>query len=652
VVPGFRIRHHFTRRYLNNRRFTAYSYNLYQRSQLTFTMTNLTSVQIEIGGKRIDIFQRVSIQQWIDRHHTFDVTVPIEQVEGVGAMKINQSKEFISKEILITIKNRQGASASFTFRGFVTQLYLSKQASSGSSVVIRGFSASVLLEQGSRYAAFYQKDHAAIAKKVLGEYDAGLLKPSIAPRNNQPEDYVVKFDESSYNFLHRFAAATGNWFYFDGDKTVFGDVPGGSPTELTFGHDISAFDMRMDLPGGEFFIEDYDYVRMQAVKSHSKSVVVSGLGEYGQFLIGKAENLYPERTFGHPPLPVWTDGEAKQQVGYEKKASVANSVIFSGSSSKVGLKVGSLIDVKESTSLNALAQRTESLGQYRIISISHEATLNGGYSNRFEAIPAGVEFRTNPTFYLPRATTQLARVTHNDDPEHLGRVRVLFLWQSAQQDTESSTWTRQLKPYNNIENQGFYFVPEINATVMVMFENDDPARPLIAGVVSNKQNKMDTYYSADNNYKAIITKGGNHIVINDESGKESISLYDEDKKNSIVLSLDGTHISIKSQGTINLDAGTINMNAKKINMKATETWKVEVQKGEVKSNTDLSVETTTDLTLKATANLKAEGKAGVDVKGAQVTIAGDAQTSVKGGAQLELEGGAQATLKAAIVMIN
>jgi uncharacterized protein involved in type VI secretion and phage assembly len=616
-------------------------------------MNNLSSVQIEIGGKRVEIFSRVNIQQWIDRHHTFELNVPIEQVEGAGAMKINQSKEFISKEVLITIKYREGGGTSFVFRGFITQLFLSKQAASGSSIVIRGFSASILLEQGTRYAAFYQKDHAGIVNKVLGEYNQNLLKPSVSPRNSQPEDYVVKFNESSYNFLHRFAAITGNWFYFDGEKTVFGDVPGGSPIELQYGNDISTFDMRMDLPGGEFFIEDYNYIKSQTVKSHSKDVRVSGLGEYGQFLIDKAVNLYPERTFSLPPLPNWTDGEVKQQVGYEKKASVANSVIFSGASSKIGLKIGSVIDIKESSSLNARARRTESLGQYRIISISHEADLNGGYSNRFEAIPAGVEFRTNPTFYMPHANAQQAKVTHVNDPEHLGRIRVLFLWQTAQGDTESSPWLRVITPYNGVANQGFYFIPEINSVVMTMFENDDPARPLVTGVVPNKFNKMDTYFSTDNNYKAIITQGGNHIVINDEGGKECISLHDKDRKNHILLSLDGgTHINIKSQGTINLDADTINMSANKINMKAKNEWNVKAGKSVIENDQNMKVQASTDIEIMATTDVKIEGTTSVSVKGMGVKIEGDVQTSVKAGAGLELDGGAQAMLKGAIVMIN
>ena len=567
-------------------------------------------------------------------------------------MKINKSKEFISKEVLITIKKRQGGGESFVFRGFITQLYLSRQAATGSAVVIRGFSASILLEQGTRYAAFYQKDHVAIVNKVLSEYDQGLLKPSVSPRNNQQEDYVVKFDESSYNFLHRFAAASGNWFYFDGEKTVFGDVPGGAPIELKYGNDISEFDMRMDLPGGEFFIEDFNYRQTQKVKSHSKDVKVSGLGEYGQFLIDKAENLYPERTFSHPPLPIWSDGEAKQQVSYEKKASVANAVIFTGSSTKIGLKVGSIIDIKESTSLNALIQKTESLGQYRIISISHDADLAGGYSNRFEAIPAGVEFRTNPTFYTPHATTQLAKVTHNDDPDHIGRVRVQFLWQDAQGDTESSTWVRVMSPYLNNTNQGHYFIPEKNSLVMTIFENDDPARPLVTGVMPHKNTKMDTFFSDQNHKKVIVTRGDNHIVINDEPGKEDICIYNRDKKNMIVLSLDGTHISIKSQGSISLSAGSISLDADTISMKARKEWKVDAKKGEIDSETDMVIKAQKGLKVTGGTGFDADSNGNVTIKGMQVTVDASAKATVKAGGQLSLEGAAVVAVKGGMVMIN
>ena len=604
-------------------------------------MSNLTTVRIEIGGKQVPIFSRVSIRQWIDQHHTFELTVPIEEVEGEGGMTINKSKEFIGQTARVTIKYQQGAGDSFVFKGFVTQLSLSKQASSGNAVVIKGFSASILLEQGTRYGAYYQEDHAAIVDKVLKEYDRDLLTPTVKPRNNRKEDYVVKFDESSYNFLHRFAAATGNWFYFDGEKTIFGDVPGDPPIKLLFGEDISAFDMRMDLPGGEFFIDDYDHTRSEQARSHSKEVKVSGLGEYGQLLIDKAEQLYPERTYSRPPLPALTDADAKLFAGYEKKASVANAVIFSGSSNRVGLKVGSVISVGEQSGLQG--RRTASFGQYRIINISHDADLGGGYSNRFEAIPAGVEFRVNPSFYIPRATPQLAKVLHNDDPEHLGRVRLIFLWQSAQQDAMSSTWVRVLTPYNNDVDQGVYFVPETGTTVMVIFENDDPARPIVAGVTYHKNVRQDEFYSQDNNYKTIITKGGNHIIIGDERGKEFISLYNRDKKNHIRLALENTHITVKSEGTINLEADTINLKANKLNIDAKTAWNVKAGDTDIQVNGNLSMDA------QGTASLSGNN---TEIGGLTTIINGKSSTKISSDAMLELDGGAIAKLKGAMVMIN
>lgn len=613
-------------------------------------MNQLSTVRIEIGGKHVPIFSRVSIRQWIDRHHTFELTVPIEQVEGEGGMTINRSKNFIGQEVSVSIKYQQGAGNAFTFKGFVTQLYLSKGAASGSSVVIRGFSASILLEQGTRYGAYYQKDHGAIVRKVLSEYDGSLLRPQVNPRHNQPEEYVVKFDESSYRFLHRLAAATGNWFYYDGEKTIFGDVPNDAPVSLTYGDDISSFDMRMDLPDGEFFLMDWNDAESQRPRSHSKDVRVSGLGEHGQLLIDKAEALYPERTFGYPALPVATDAAARTQVGYDKRAMVANAVIFSGSCNVIGLKVGGVINVRERSGLQGA--RTATFGKYRIISISHDADLGGGYSNRFEAIPEGVEFRATPSVYLPQATPQLAKVTHNDDPAHLGRVRLNFLWQTAQGDDESSTWAPVLADHLSVLDKGAYFVPEKNTLVMVDFENSDPARPIVTGLRRHKDVRQDAFYSADNHYKTIITRSGNHIVINDEPGKEFISLYNKDKKNHIQLSLDNTHITVKSEGTLNLEAGTINLKARKFNVEATDEWKVQAGKAELKTDQTMTLKANADLSVAAQTNLMMTGTAGADLKGAQVTIKGDAMTSVKGGAQLELDGGSLASLSGALVKIN
>ena len=622
-------------------------------------MDQLSEVKLEIAGKAFTIFNRVRVSQWIDRHHSFELSIPLEAVEGADGMKINKSKDFVGKEVLISVKYRQGSSLSFTFKGFITQVFLSKQSVSGSAILIRGFSASILLEHGNRYAAFYEKNHKDIVKKILANYDQSLLRPDINPKNDKQEDYVVQFEESTFNFLHRFAASTGNWFFYDGAKIIFGDVKGESPIELAYGVDIQTFDMRMDLPTGKFMMDDWNYKKSEQEKSHSDDVSVSGLGEYGQFLIDQSSKIYPERKFMYPPLPVFSTSEVKAQVGYEKKASVANAVIFTGSSSKIGLKVGAVIDIKERSS--RAGQKTESFGQYRIISISHEMDLGGGYSNRFEAIPAGVEFRANPSFYVPRATPQVARVTHNDDPDKLGRVRVVFLWQTAQGDTESSAWMRVLAPYSGVEDQGHYFVPEVESILLCTFENDDPARPIGMGNIFYSKNKPGAWFNKDNYKKAIVTQGKNHIIINDEPGKETIEIYNKDKKNCITLSLDDTHITIKSEGNINLEAtGDITMKAKNLN--------IDIEKDicmTAGGNADLGAKqdysiTGQNLSLEAMTNLKAKGRAGVaietnatlEAKGTIVTIEAQAKAEIKASAMLEINGGAMAVLKGAMVMIN
>ena len=136
-------------------------------------------------------------------------------------------------------------------------------------------------------------------------------------------------------------------------------------------------------------------------------------------------------------------------------------------------------------------------------------------------------------------------------------------------------------------------------------------------------------FQTENNIKGIITKAGNHIIIDDSGGKEEIRIYNKDNQNEVTLSLSGKpHIDIKSKGKILFEAEEIEMKAKTIAMNADQEWKLETMQASVNASSSMKMES------------------------AQVDIKGSAKTSVSGSGQLALESSGQATLKGAIVMIN
>ena len=155
--------------------------------------------------------------------------------------------------------------------------------------------------------------------------------------------------------------------------------------------------------------------------------------------------------------------------------------------------------------------------------------------------------------------------------------------------------------------------------------------------------RQDEFYSQDNNYKTIITKGGNHIVIGDERGKEFISLYNRDKKNHIRLALENTHITVKSEGTINLEADTINLKANTLTIDAKTAWNVK------SGDTDMQINGNLSMDAQGTASLSGNN---TEIGGLVTSINGKSSTKISSDAMLELDGGAIAKLKGAIVMIN
>jgi phage baseplate assembly protein V len=70
----------------------------------------------------------------------------------------------------------------------------------------------------------------------------------------------------------------------------------------------------------------------------------------------------------------------------------------------------------------------------------------------------------------------LARVRANDDPEQLGRVRVVVPDVSAKAELWARVATLSAGP-----NRGTWFVPEAGDEVLVAFEAGDPRRPYVIG---------------------------------------------------------------------------------------------------------------------------------------------------------------------------
>ncbi|MDJ0594339.1 MAG: phage baseplate assembly protein V [Pleurocapsa sp. MO_226.B13] len=183
-------------------------------------------------------------------------------------------------------------------------------------------------------------------------------------------------------------------------------------------------------------------------------------------------------------------------------------------------------------------------------------------------------------------------VTNNQDPEELGRVKVKFPWLS---DADESDWARIATPMAGNE-KGIYFLPEVDDEVLVVFEHGDLRFPYIIGALWNGQApppvKND---NGKNNLRLIKSRSGHVIQLNDEEGKETIEIKDQDNKNSIVVDTAANTIAITADGDITLAAaqGKITLTAQNIELQSSADTKVEASAG-------------MDLTASSTMNLSGQ----------------------------------------------
>ena len=179
-----------------------------------------------------------------------------------------------------------------------------------------------------------------------------------------------------------------------------------------------------------------------------------------------------------------------------------------------------------------------------------------------------------------------AIVRDNDDPENLGRVKVLLVWApdsagivGLEKGQQYEGWAR-LTTFMAGQARGAWFIPEIDDEVLVAFEGGHPGRPFVVGSLWNGQDVPPTAMDSqrENNVKLLKSRAGVEIKINDKDGDEyiqiqtpggrSIKLSDYSKGSIKIedngvntIKLKNSGMTLTSSATVRIDASTIELNA-------------------------------------------------------------------------------------------
>jgi uncharacterized protein involved in type VI secretion and phage assembly len=191
-------------------------------------------------------------------------------------------------------------------------------------------------------------------------------------------------------------------------------------------------------------------------------------------------------------------------------------------------------------------------------------------------------------------------VTGNQDPDQLGRVQVRLPMFA----TDDSTWWAPVVSIGAGKNRGWFFVPEIDDEVVVMFEHGDVNHPVVVGAVWNDRDEPADQNDGANERRVIRSRAGSRLIFDDDQGK----LIIEDGGGAGRITLDAKANSI----TLEALAGDVSLQAPSGDFIAV------ADKAVIKAGANLTLVSDADTQLDADSGLKLSGSGDVKLSGADV----------------------------------
>jgi uncharacterized protein involved in type VI secretion and phage assembly len=200
-------------------------------------------------------------------------------------------------------------------------------------------------------------------------------------------------------------------------------------------------------------------------------------------------------------------------------------------------------------------------------------------------------------------------VTDNKDPKKLGRVKIKIPVLHASE----TTWWAPIVMLGAGKNRGWFFIPEIEDEVLVMFEHGDMDRPLVVGALWNGKDKPPDQNPGSNPRRVIKSRAGSRIIFDDEHN--TLTIEDGAGIGVITFEADSNTITIEAkQGDVcfQAPAGDVQIAAKTATFTATN-----------------------NVELHAGTSIAIGSDSKIDVKGGQsMTISGSTANANGGGAQM------------------
>ena len=595
---------------------------------------NLVATKVTVKGEE-QKFVSLHLRQGFNRHHTFTVVVNYLSPNNTFQQTPEKFIGYIGETASISFVHRQ-TGESYDFEGIITQVEMVGSMGETGGVAIHGTSPTILYENNRTLDSWMDQSLSTIIKEATQEY--GKVNLVSNPKYATPIPYMAQYNESVFDFMNRLSALYGEWFYYDGTKVYFGKPDRDNTEKIVYDMDLEEVRLVANLVPGKS--ARYDYVA-QENKQHNADTPAKpdGMNDLQSIAHSCSEKAYTAKTTSAADPHVTDKAELDEQMRIVKNASGANLLNIKGIGKTCRIRIGEIIDVSFPDRM-----KLPPLGKFRIVGIEHEVRRDGHYSNSFVGVPDGTVHIPVPDVKRPLALPELATVKENNDDKGQGRVKVAFDWQK---NGKTTNWIRVQTPNAGVsgavsKNRGWVFVPEVGDQVMVSYEHGNPDRPYVTGSVFHSGSGKGG--DKDNKVKSIITRSGNAIVYDDETG--SIVITDQTGKQLIIL--DGTDaITVMAKKSITLTneaESVIVMDDKSIGLQA-DTIALEGRKSVtlLSGNECMVLSSEKSIISSSGTNIKQEAAKDYDVAAKNGTV---------NGVNLMIEGKGNVTVSGGIVKFN
>lgn len=536
--------------------------------------TKSTGFCISLDGSawRLDNF---TLSQSLLSPNSLSFTMHKGPEENMNEALFTICGQIIGKEITISLetdsiereslKAETDTIADINFKGVI--LSASGSRSSTAYVInVQAYSWDALLSDNQTCKSFEDKTLNDIINDVIDDY-SDHLDSEVDSRFTDTIPYCVQYNETNYQFLQRLARRYGEWLYNDGERIVFGNLPEGESVKLAYpSQDIPSYNVDLNMQHVAFNHVASSYNSYDANQKEGVEEMQKEYNTLSEQVFQASQNCYVKPTLQNLHSGGFANSDGRETIlnvstKTQARGQKAGMLTYSGNTYCSKLKIGSTLLIVDNYITNSASNEKSKVNQDEILitELVHYFSADETYSNHFVGVPSACDYPpySNSDVY-PVAQSCRAKVTDNEDPNNLGRIRVQFDWQALLDDEMMTPWLRMAQPYAG-GGKGFSFIPEIGEEVMIDFEGGNAERPYVKGTLYNGVGDPDGKWLPNNNssnqIKAIRTRNGHTIEIHDEGDNGYIRIYDNEKENYILtFSTDEKLIKLESTGNIELYA--------------------------------------------------------------------------------------------------